>query len=456
MLIGANKITPLLLLGGLLAVASASGQDSEAGEGAEDTEYRRLHYIDVPVPLGEGQDPSMPAPPMPLDPEMDPEFAQRIESIRQYQQAITQVEFDAGVWASPLIEQLNQLGSLQQQQGNHPEAIATFDRAIHINRINDGLNTLDQIPIVERMIDSYIALDNWAQADLYNNYLYYVQQRAYGASDPRIIPVLDRLANWHIQAFNVGYGDPLGLRLSSAQILFNAAARMVSIHFGRDDERFVELLRNLASTAYLASRYPEYLNELNRPENRLTQDTLRQQLNDGGGDANRRYAAGFDALSEIVEYYRQEPDRADDLAEALVHLADWQLIFERRRDAEELYVEVWQLLEQNDADEELKQRLFGQVVPLPAFMDEPVNLDPSSSESRESGNLQHAYVDVALDVTALGRVRNVRILGEEVGQRSSQLDSLQREIRNAYFRPLLSEGELVRSNDNTFRYRYWY
>ncbi len=52
-----------------------------------------------------------------------------------------------------------------------------------------------------------MALGNWEEADTYNNYLFHVQQKAYGLNDPRLIPVLDRLATWNVQAFKIGYGN---------------------------------------------------------------------------------------------------------------------------------------------------------------------------------------------------------------------------------------------------------
>ena len=447
----------LMLVSTLLMAAGAVAQEAEPIDGTEESQpYRRLHYIDVPVPIDHGIDPTMPAPPLPPDPELDPEFAERMSSIRQYQEAVLSIESTAGAWSSELIEELFSLGNLQQQQGDHLAAIATFDRAIHVNRINSGLHTLDQIATVERMIDSHIAIDNWEQADLYNNYLFYIQQKAYGTNDPRLIPVLNRLANWHIQAFNVGYGEPLGLRLSTAQILFHAAARMVNFHFGHDDERFVALLRNLASTAYLVTRYPEYLTELNRPEIRMSQDALRQRFSDSGSDTARGYSAGHQALAEIVEHYRVQPDKTIELAEAIAHLADWNLLFERRRSANALYAEAWQLLADLENGGELILRLFGQVVPIPAFMEQPTNLDPSSSESREGGALEYSYADLAFDVTAQGRVRNVRVLQEETPENETQLNRLRREIRTSYFRPVIVDGRPQRRDDNQFRYRYWY
>ena len=235
-----------------------------------------LLYVDTPVLVEDGIDPALPAA-RSADPATDPAFEQRIDSIVQYNSTVTEIELEGGAWDDGLVEELSALGRLQQQQGDHLAAIETLDRAIHVNRINSGLYTLEQVSVVQQLIQSHMALGDWEQADIYNNYLFHVQQKAFGADDPRLIPVLDRLATWHIQAFNIGYGSLRGVRLRQAQIMFNAAARMVGMHFGKNDARFVDYQRSIAHSAYLIARNPDLMLEIDRPEYRNMQQMLAQK-----------------------------------------------------------------------------------------------------------------------------------------------------------------------------------
>jgi len=415
-----------------------------------------VKYIDAPVAIKTEVDPILPPPTVVLIPEDDPEFIRRIDTIREYGLAVEQIETVGGVWDQELVEELATLGDLQQQQGSHPEAIATFNRAIHINRINSGLYTLEQIPVVEKMIESHLALGEWEQADLYYNYLFFVQQKAFGANDPRIIPILERLANWNIQAFNIGYGESLGVRLSSAQILFSAAARMVGVHFGKGDERFVSYLHNLASSAYLVATNPGLMEELNKPQIRMNQDILRRQLNERSA-IPRGFQVGESALLDIAQYYDSESDSVYESAEALANLGDWYLLFSRRRAAEEKYQQAWNMLSGREDGEELIQQLFGQVVPLPAFISNSAdNLVAAAVSVKDSMPLEYDYVDISFDVTVRGTTRNIQILSEKTEANSAHLLQLSREVRRTYFRPLIVDGAPVRSSNNQFRYRYWY
>ena len=307
------------------------------------------------------------------------------------------------------------------------------------------------------MIESHLALGEWEQADLYYNYLFFVQRKAYGADDPRIIPILDRLANWNIQAFNIGYGESLGLRLSTAQILFSAAARMVGVHFGRGDERFVSYLHNLAGSAYLVSTNPGLMQEAYRAENRLSQDLLRSQLNESANYGFRGFQSGENALRDIVEYYRNPPDSVYDLAEATTNLGDWYLLFDRRRLATEMYQQAWNLLAAEEDGEELIQQLFGQVVPLPTFIGKSTDkMIATTALVRDATAMLYDHVDLSFDVTERGTVRNVEILSEQTEANSDQLLRVSQEVRRSHFRPLIIEGVRVRSDGNRFRYRFWY
>lgn len=435
--------------------ASDGGNGGDESEVPEPPDRSRILYIDVPVPMEAGIDPIFPGESPVSETALNSTAQQRVQVMRDYDQAIVAIEQNGGAWDQALTEELTALGALQQQDGAHPQAIDTLSRAMHINRINEGLHTLGQVPLVERMIESYAALGDWPNVDLYQNYLYFVQQKAYGSDDPRLIPVLHRLGQWNIEAFNLGFGDPLGGRLSTAQLLFNAATRMVGIHFGRNDERYVSYLRSVANSAYLVSLHPDQMSEIDRIDYLTARENLRRQLNERRSPEPRGYQAGVDALQEVVDIYREEGEPYK-LAEALANQADWQLMFDRFRTAQEIYAEAWQVLEETENGEELIGQLFGQVRPIPTFANQAKNLSLGSSDSQERQNLHYDYADVSLSVNQFGAPRDVEMITEETEENARQLSRLRREILRSIFRPLIVDGQIESSEGHVFRYRYWY
>ncbi|MFK7863471.1 MAG: hypothetical protein AB8B95_04495 [Pseudohongiellaceae bacterium] len=444
------------------AFGQAEEQDpaqSNPDSGTESQARRsRIYFIDTPVELESGVEQdidwplAIPTPPS----EEDPQFSARMESIRQYDESVREIEAEGGVWDASLIEQLHTLGELQQQQGDHVSAIATFDRAVHVSRINNGLHTMEQLPAVEQKIESYLATGNWEQADLYYNYMFYVQQKTYGSSDPRLIPILGRLANWNLRAFNIGFGESLGVRLNSAQLLFDAAAQLVDMHFGRSDQRYLDYQQNIANAAYLVSRHPEIMNDADKAQFRLDQDALQQKLMNTDRVLARGFQAGEEALLNIVNQNNIEPVDAIAVAKASANLGDWYLMFERKKAAAARYAHAWKVLSELDNSEELLAEFFGHVIPLPTFLEEPTSLVFSSRDTRDTSELKVGFVDLVFDVTANGVVRKLEVVSEETEETEAILGRLRREVRRSLFRPVIEGGEPIRTSGNQFRYRYWY
>lgn len=425
-----------------------------------ETSERRstLYFLDKPIEIDSGFDDRVNWPIIDAEviSEDDPQFISRMNSIREYKESIEAIELEGGIWDRGLIEGLAILGELQQRQGDHVTAIETFDRVVHVSRINNGLHTMEQIPALEQKIESYLAMGDWEQADLFYNYMFYIQQKTYGSTDPRIIPMLGRLANWNLRAFNIGFGDSLGLRLSSAQLLFDAAAKMVDEHFGRSDKRYVDYQQSIANSAYLVSRHPELMNEMSRPEYRLNQDALRRKLIYSERSEYRGFQAGEEALLNIVAQRQLEDGNSMSLAGANANLGDWYLMFDRRKAAAQMYANAWQIISELEDSEELLNEFFGHVIPLPTFLDAPTSLVFASGDGKETKDLNVGFVDLSFDVTENGVVRNLEIVSGETEQNSAVLGRLRRQVRSSVFRPMLKDGAAVRSIGSQFRYRYWY
>jgi hypothetical protein len=247
------------------------------------------------------------------------------------------------------------------------------------------------------------------------------------------------------------------MRLSTAQILFSAAARMVGVHFGKRDSRYALYQRNVANSAYLMSKHPELMRDLNSPEFRMNEDALRRKIMAADETSSRGFQMGETALLEVLNFQRQESDSPLALTEAIADLADWYLLFQQRRAASELYAEAWQVLSETDPSEGLLDEFFGKVVPLPTFLGAPTSLVFNSSSARDTSELRVAYADLIFDVTENGIVRNLELIGDwEEEESYSIIGRLRREVRNSIFRPIIQDGEMTRTSGNQFRYRYWY
>jgi hypothetical protein len=143
-------------------------------------------------------------------------------------------------------------------------------------------------------------------------------------------------------------------------------------------------------------------------------------------------------------------------AHALAALADWHVrldtgVTHHERAAElglELYRELHRVLEQqgNDAGA-LTAELFAPELPvtLPTYRPNPFASAVAAESSR--------YIDVAFDVTQLGRGKRISILDTSQGATRAEERELVRLIENTTFRPRIVDGALAESAPVRLRFR---
>jgi tetratricopeptide (TPR) repeat protein len=435
--------------------ADAAGAETTAGPSV----YETLVF-DSPVSLALTADLAL-EPDSTLPMNLQPETAlaeQRLLSMQAIQDAISAIELEGGPWELGLTENLAAMAQVFEQQGAYQEAADAYARAMHISRVNLGLDSLDHLPVVERMIDVYLALGDLASADQYQEYLYYTQRRAFGLEDPRMVPVLNRMARWKLRMFNAGFGEPLVLNLVSALRLYQTTTNLVISHFGRDDERYARLLRDTAGTAYLVSRYRSQIEDMAPTDYR----GLQEQYPDPNGHYRLAFVEGYEdgleALQLIADSFPEDQRSSRSYAEALIHQADWFLLFDRHRSAQTYYAQAYDVLLGLEDGAQVIEEVFARVTPLPDFSEDiesifvKSNVAGRSQVARSSG-----FVDVMFDVTPYGSVVNLEILSEEAGAEDARVFStLRRQVRATTFRPVISQGQTVRSEGNRFRYPYVY
>jgi hypothetical protein len=124
---------------------------------------------------------------------------------RSMRNAIREIESSHGAYAADLPEQMLSLGLALYQQERHGEALAVFKRGVHLARINNGLYSAEQIPLLQGEIKSAIALQEYAQVDELQEYLYRVQQRGLPVGEARANGLIQQ-ATWHFNAYQLRLG----------------------------------------------------------------------------------------------------------------------------------------------------------------------------------------------------------------------------------------------------------
>ena len=111
-------------------------------------------------------------------------------SITEYEQLVNELEASGGAYQTSLSETLLGLGTAYQRLEKHANAVTAFKRSLQITRVNSGLHNLGQLPILEKIMESNVALQNWAGLDDNYHYLYWVNRRNYAGKDAHLLPVV--------------------------------------------------------------------------------------------------------------------------------------------------------------------------------------------------------------------------------------------------------------------------
>ena len=120
------------------------------------------------------------------------------------------------------------------------------------------------------------------------------------------------------------------------------------------------------------------------------------------------------------------------------------------------YKIAWDILQDLENSEELTERLFGNVVPVPLFTSSIEVPDAFYRNGDGSGPLEFDYANLIFDITAKGEVRNIEIVSEETEDNRQRLSKLRRLAHASRFRPQIVDGVPQSSFGHHFRYRYWY
>lgn len=433
------------------------------------------------------------------------------QSLASIESAIEATLADEGLYSPQLRERYQQLGALQQQLGQHDSAITTLEKSVHIARVNGGLYTLDQEVDVQRIIASLEALGDGEREADYRAYLYYMQQRAYAADDPRFVAAKLAWADWNLHEYQrSAMLDPRSIRLPGGE----HTEELVVVRDTRSGEvRFVprrHLLGGPLSTGALGdpARYslsPEMVIDSRLREAReiyedlLASDstsltaqqreqlqlqlvaaeyTLKRQmerlmgefdasasfftsagssniapamLRRGFGESRERLAAEILALESATP--------ADPLALATAYLrqADLHVAYDERRRADEWYLNAWNSLLQAGLDTDAATAWLqgGILQPVPAFAVHPYSRALFGIAVDDTLPWR-GYIDVSLNLTRDGNVRSADITAAsaETPQRLRRL--LLSYLRNQKMRPRLEQGVPVMVEDLRLRFNYSY
>ena len=337
-----------------------------------------------------------------------------------------------------MVEPLTLLGDAKIAQGQIKEALLLYDRAIFVQRVNFGLFDSKQLNIIYKEADGLKLLGNLKEAQKREEYAYEVLQRAYSKDDLRRIPGLIRLADFY---------DTISGYLASR--VFYRKSLQILIANGREWELEAIPLHNGIAHSYLMERFPpSYVSD--------GFDSRSIGIVPGLNEADRfqqnlsinNFPEGERALQAAVTIaIQQEPQNKELIEETSMRLGDWHLMWDRQKEANALYISVYQSMEARNIDPSL-------TFAIPKLIYLPAPKERRRSESLQSVDPEQGLVELKFLVKTNGRIAKLKTIRTEPPKLMEF--QIRRSLREAVFRPAFFEGIPVKNYPHTFVYEYDY
>lgn len=315
----------------------------------------------------------------------------------------------------------------------HDLAVQSFDQAIALKRRHEGLLTAQQVPLLEKYIDSLTELGRYPDALRAQKYLLRIATRQYGASSPKLAPTLEQIGRWYA---GIGAYDQSRRTLRQAIEIVEAAE-------GPNSQLLVGPLLAIAacnrrqlldpSAQPLASPDEQRSALYHDPSAMLVPAQVAPASLAGEGERSLLRAA------QIVEQAAEPSPVA--VLNVRTQIGDWYQVRNQPDRARSHYQQAWQaaagVADKLDG-KSYTEAIFGRPVLLHLFRPDDWNRYPK----RPPTEVEVRNVVVEYTVSALGRVEAAQVIDDAGDKRRGEKTVLSLQ-NTARYRPRLENGEPV-------------
>lgn len=359
-----------------------------------------------------------------------------------------------------LVPMLTELAAIYHETGDYGDAIAALEQAQLNVRRSEGLYSLEQALVIERMIEIQMEIAPTEQATELEMRLRDLVRRNPG--DPRNIDIMTDMAGRQMEVvryllvnglppefvLNIETGvGPMGPRFTPTRTARSVASSMLrqarssyglamneAIYYGSGEiPLLLELEDNIIDSFYFE----------------LTNPKLRRGRQPYGASGQLRFG-GRNALTAKLANSRIYPGTPEAVAAAMLELADWDLMFMAFGRAMDGYAAALDFLHSHGADDEQLAAVFSPAVPipLPAFSSD-ANIDSGLGDVR-------GHFDLEIEINRFGRARDLRLIDQSPNASSAIERRLKRFVYQSRFRPRYVNGKWQRRDRFRIRYEFGY
>jgi hypothetical protein len=345
------------------------------------------------------------------------------------------LEREHGAYSQLTVDPAGELAKLRASLCDHPAALDALRRALHAQRINDGLLNEAQLPLLRALADSYQAIGDYESAQRSLRYGF----RIHGMGRGELTPAALQYALAYFQRAREIFIDPRSpqdLALFFEAYGDNRAMYEVQVAAGAPEAHPAWPARKAIALSHLRNLY-------------LVLGTNLDRYQSGAGDAGR---SGMDFMQrsqlltfsqgrKLLEGLLDDPEApASERAGLLLRLGNWMLWNGKWQSGCKTLEAAWAA----DAEGGVVRRRLYEPAELPE--------DLALWRSLRAADLPtRVIVRASFDVSARGDIR--RIEGEQASDDGGGAGRVLRWLRDSHARPAVREGQCVdaRLEDRLYR-----
>lgn len=343
-----------------------------------------------------------------------------------FTEALQLAEQYSGRSSASLIDPLRGLGFTLAAAGKHDQAIPYMDRALLLSRRTAGLFDLSQQGLLRQLTASLTAVGSAAEGERHLLYLRRIGEHAYGANDPRLIPILCVVGDWYVEVGQVDEG----------RRNYRAAIGIAQRRLEKNSLGLVEPLRSFAAS-YPREIMLSSFGLIYRGERPGSLDPMSGHVENEPMNPRYLSSEGERALLRALEIARAHPDAsAVTVVGTLVQTGDWFVMKQQPAKAMPYYEQAAGVLAQSasTAGSEVTTVLS---FPVQIYYPTPTlatrNLNRPDTDER--------FVQLEFTVQADSTVTDVVVTDKNANDR--QTAQVVEALRAARYRPKFVDGKPV-------------
>ena len=152
------------------------------------------------------------------------------QEVARREAQLEQLRYGQGIYAPQLQEAYADLGAYLAEVGDFERARQTYNEALQIARINTGLYSTEQLPIILAAAQADAALKDWEGSDDLQTLHWHISQRVLAPSDEAYLAAVKQYGDWQLRVLRENLLD-----LNFRGLMLSAEA--LSRFYGRTIEK---------------------------------------------------------------------------------------------------------------------------------------------------------------------------------------------------------------------------